>query len=114
MKRDYPDMIARLAGPMGLYPNRERWLATAAERAGISYRMAKSLFGKECTDPKTSVTDKIEAALRSAGESMNKAAESDIARLEQQIQDLRAQMHRMVSGCYGPADLDRGRDLPRH
>ena len=45
------ESIAAAAGPEEWFDNRKSWLGRAANRAGISYRQAKSLFYGEITDP---------------------------------------------------------------
>ena len=40
----------------GIYQgNRKNWLAQAANKAGISFQKAESLFYRRCRDPKTSI-----------------------------------------------------------
>lgn len=45
------ELVAAVAGPMLPTENRKRWIERAAECAGLSYRMAKSVFYSEITDP---------------------------------------------------------------
>lgn len=103
--RDYPSAIAKLAGPMGLQPNRERWLAVAAERAGLPLRTIRGLFYGEVVDPKTSVTDAIEAALNAANDERSKAARDEIDGLRKELASLKALVAAAITGGGGASGM---------
>lgn len=65
--------IRTLAGPRGNHDTRETMLARAAWRAGISSRQARSLYYQESKDPKSSVVERVRAAIARA----NQKAEAD-------------------------------------
>jgi hypothetical protein len=60
------DAIIELAGDRRVFDSRSRWLDRAARVAGISQRMAKSLFYCESTNPSSAVVDAVRAARRKA------------------------------------------------
>ena len=61
---DWPVEIEAIAGPYG--GNRKGWLASAARRAGTSFRQVKALYYRETTDPRSSVAEKIRTAATEA------------------------------------------------
>ena len=84
--------LAELAGPLQPSDTRESWLARGARRAGVSHRTARAIYYGETTDPRTSVSDRIRAAVtRLRGEQLKRAQHEHqdilgrIARLERHL-----------------------------
>jgi len=61
---NWSDQIAALAGPFD--GNRKSWLSRAARRAGIPYRMAKTLFYQSDANPKFDTAVAVLNAARKA------------------------------------------------
>ena len=55
--------IRTLAGPRADSDTRETMLARAARRAGITSRQARALYYGEAKDPKSSVVERVRAAI---------------------------------------------------
>lgn len=105
--RDYPRMIETIAGPPGRFPNRERWLATAADRARLSRRTVRGLFYGEITDPKTSVTDRLEAAVAACG-MQERAAREEIGQVKQELGAIGRMLAQALAGRGDAAALVPG------
>lgn len=60
-------------GPPRETDTRESRIARAARAAGISFRQAKSLFYREATDPKSSVVERVRAAMAKANQPCQRA-----------------------------------------
>lgn len=71
--------IIDLAGPKDWIDTRQRWLERAARRAGISFRAAKALYYGETPDPRSSVVEKIRAALKQHKEKVGERARGEYA-----------------------------------
>lgn len=94
--------IRTLAGPRGENDTRESMLARAARRAGISQRQARALFYGEAKDPKSSVVERVRAAvIRST-----KKAENDAREIAVSTADVGELVARAVE-----MDADLGREI---
>lgn len=63
---NWREEIAWIAGPFGYQDSRESWLQKAAQRAGVTFRTAKSLFYGDKTNPKHDVGERIRKAAEDA------------------------------------------------
>lgn len=81
--------IIELAGERDVFDSRERWLARAARAAGISPRMAKAFFYRECGNPSAEVVEKVRAAKnRKTDHAVSAAARGEYEQLVARIERL--------------------------
>lgn len=97
------DAIIELAGNRALFDSRERWLARAARKAGISTRTAKSLFYREKNDPRASVAAAVFAARDTQRASSQDAEHSSTAIQIQQLIDRIARLEQALSLSENPS-----------
>ncbi|WP_454917334.1 hypothetical protein [Xanthobacter sediminis] len=113
--------IRVLAGPRGDNDTRESMLARAARRAGISYRQARALYYSEAKDPKSSVVERVRAAVIRATQKAEQHARHDaldtadvgqlVARAVEMDADLRREIVALVlRRLTGGGALDRPLD----
>lgn len=65
---NWREEIAWIAGPFGYQDSRESWLQKAADKAGITFRMAKTLFYGQRDNPKHDVGERVRRAAAAARE----------------------------------------------
>lgn len=96
--------IIELAGNRDVFDSRMRWLERAADRAGISYRTAKSFFYCEAANPSNSAVEMVRAARarKQADDALHNAATETYA-------DLRVRIERLETALR-VADADFHRD----
>ncbi len=56
------EAINVIAGPREIFDSRDRWLARAAEKAGVTFRSMRSAFYGEIKDPEHKVIRRIMSA----------------------------------------------------
>lgn len=80
--------IVRLAGVRARSDTRESWIARAARKAGLTHRMARSLFYREIDDPKWSVVAAVRDALRRFDDIQEAVARDELDTLRRRIASL--------------------------
>lgn len=104
--------IVRLAGVRAWSDTRESWIARAARKAGLSPRMARSLFYREIDDPKWSVVAAVRDALRRFDEHQEANARDELQSLRDRIATLETALADMASPDADPPG--RSSRTPRH
>jgi hypothetical protein len=96
--------IIELAGNRDIFDSRMRWLERAADRAGISYRTAKSFFYCEAANPSNSAVEMVRAA-----RARKQADDALLDTATETYADLRARIER-IEASLRVADADFHRD----